>query len=127
MTPFRGNRVLGTAPARVEPSSSNKEWALRRLEGVTKSCVQSVKRVAAQQVVAAEQLEWGGTKEETYAMIHKGMVEVPNADPTKVAALTKRFPKLRNARWRIAVFLKTLIDGFSRMEGIFALAVFVDR
>jgi hypothetical protein len=55
-----------------------------------------------QQVVAAERLarEWGGTKEETYAMIHKAMAEVPNTDPTKVAALTKRFPKFRNARLR---------------------------
>ena len=121
--------MLGTAPLCVEPSSSNKEWALRRLERVTKSCGQSVKSVAAQQVVAAEQLarEWSGTKEETYAMIHKGMVEVPNAHPNRIAALTKRFPKLINARLRIEVFLKTLIDGFSRMEGIFALAVFVDR
>jgi hypothetical protein len=78
-------------------------------------------------VVAAEQLEWGGTKEETYAMIHTGMVEVPNAHPHRITALTKRFPKLINARLRIEVFLKTLIDGFSRTESIFALAVFVDR
>jgi hypothetical protein len=93
------------------------------LERVTKSCVQSVKSVAAQQVVAVEQLKWGGTKEETCAMIHKGMVEVPNAHPNRIPALTKRFPKLINARLRIEVFLKTLVDGFRRMEGIFALAV----
>ena len=104
----RGNRMLGTAPLCVEPSSSNREWALRRLEGVTKSCVQSVKRVAAQQVVVAEKLarEWGGTKEETYAIIHKAMVEVPNANPNRIAALTKRFPALINARLRIGSYSK---------------------
>ena len=97
--------MLGTAPLCVEPSMSSKEWALRRLDGVTKSCVQSVKSVAAQQVVAAEKLarEWGATKEETYAIIHKAMVEVPNANPNRIAALTKRFPPLIDPRLRIGV------------------------
>jgi hypothetical protein len=84
--------MLGTAPLCFEPSMSSKEWALRRLDGVTKSCVRPIKSVSAQQVVqqvvAAERLarEWYGTKEETYAMIHKAIAHVPNADPTKVAA-----------------------------------------
>jgi hypothetical protein len=77
------------------PDVFQKEWARRDLRGAAASAVRRVKSCSVNQVVGMEKRirTYGLSAEETRAAIYEGMDSVPNADPKKVEALRRRFPK----------------------------------